>query len=239
MFYTSVKITNNYRIHREDGASLSLYPLLQGFLLSLSLCLDLGIVNTAIVRTGMEKGWKPSFAIGFGSCFGDLLYMSLALYGVGAVFELPAVKWLLWLAGTAVLLVLAGGMIRATLRPQPIPSAAAGENRLPRRSLLRHWLAGAGLALASPTSIVWFAAVAGPIAAGLHVGRGSGLGLFVGGFFAAGLLWSLSVAWLSSRTGLWAGPAIARALSLCSALLFLYFAVKVFWDGWRDLLGAG
>lgn len=71
-------------------------PSLQGFLFSLSLCLDLGLVNVAVLKTGIEKGLRPSFAIGFGSCFGDLFYLTLALLGVSVVFEITWVKRTLW-----------------------------------------------------------------------------------------------------------------------------------------------
>lgn len=211
-------------------------PLLQGFLLSLSLCLDLGVVNTAIMKTGIDQGVKRSFAVGFGSCFGDLLYLCLALLGVGVIFELFAVKLGFWLIGTATLLFLSFKMIRETVRPKRF-----SPDRAPsvKQSLLRCWLTGAGLAMASPTSIAWFALVAGPIVAGMQIGSGPGLAAFVAGFFAAGLLWSFSVALISGLSGSWAGPRLARALSLCSALLFLYFAVKLFWDGWQQVIIGG
>jgi L-lysine exporter family protein LysE/ArgO len=216
-----------------------LLPYAQGFLLSLSLCLDLGMVNVAIIKTGIEKGLKPSFAIGFGSCFGDLLYMSLALLGVGAVFELPAAKWVLWIAGTATLLFLTFKMIRETWRPKAVvgglvAATAAGI------SLPRHFLTGLGLAMASPTAIAWFALVAGPIVTGMNIGHDvPGLLVFAAGFFSAGLLWSFGAAWISSVSGSSAGPQLVRALSFCSALLFLYFAAKVFWDGWDELFRGG
>ncbi|TMV42654.1 lysine transporter LysE [Paenibacillus mesophilus] len=215
-----------------------LLPFAQGFLLSLSLCLDLGMVNVAIIKTGIEKGLKPSFAVGFGSCFGDLLYMSLALLGVGAVFELLPVKWTLWLAGTATLLFLTFKMLRETWRPKAnLPGSAAAAAA--GKSLPRHFLTGLGLAMASPTAIAWFALVAGPIVAGMNIGHGSGLVVFAAGFFSAGLLWSLGAAWISSISGSYAGPKLVRALSFCSALLFLYFAAKVFWDGWTDIIQGG
>jgi L-lysine exporter family protein LysE/ArgO len=217
---------------------LLLLPFAQGFLLSLSLCLDLGMVNVAIIKTGIEKGLKPSFAIGFGSCFGDLLYMSLALLGVGAVFELPPVKWTLWIAGTSMLLFLTCKMLRETWRPktiEPGPAAATAAGK----SLHRHFLSGLGLAMASPTAIAWFALVAGPIVAGMNIGHGPGLLVFAAGFFSAGLLWSLGAAWVSSVSGSWAGPKLVRALSFCSALLFLYFTAKVFWDGWTYIVKGG
>lgn len=48
------------------------YSFMQGLLFSLSLCFDLGMVNVAIVKAGVERGFKSSFMIGFGSCFGEI-----------------------------------------------------------------------------------------------------------------------------------------------------------------------
>ena len=53
-----------------------------GFLLSLSLCLDLGIVNVAAFSTAATRGARPAFVLGVGSCFGDLAYAVIAMLGV-------------------------------------------------------------------------------------------------------------------------------------------------------------
>jgi L-lysine exporter family protein LysE/ArgO len=53
-----------------------------GFLLCLSLCMDLGIVNVAILRAGVNRGFLPSFMIGVGSSFGDLTYAVLSVMGL-------------------------------------------------------------------------------------------------------------------------------------------------------------
>lgn len=204
-----------------------------GFLFSLSLCFDLGMVNVALMKTGIERGFRPSFLMGFGSCFGDLFYLALALLGVSFVFDIPFVKWTLWIAGTIVLLYLTWKMLRDTFRPH-LPKADEAQAAAPA-SPLRHVLTGAGLALSSPTVILWFAAVAGPIVAGMELDGAGGIALFVSGFFAAGLAWSLAVALLSSRFGAAAGPRMAQILSFLSALLFFYFAVNVFWSGLRDI----
>ncbi len=44
-----------------------------GFFLSLSLCLDIGLVNVAILSLTLSHGFKPGFWLGLGSCFGDLV----------------------------------------------------------------------------------------------------------------------------------------------------------------------
>ena len=45
-----------------------------GFFLSLSLCLDIGLVNVACISLTLSHGFRPGFWLGIGSCFGDLAY---------------------------------------------------------------------------------------------------------------------------------------------------------------------
>jgi len=59
---------------------------------------------------------------------------------------------------------------------------------------------------------------------------------FVAGFFSAGLVWSAGVAAMSSLSGSFFKKSMVRVLSFLSALLFLYFAVKVFYGGLKDIL---
>jgi len=205
-----------------------------GFALSLSLCLDLGTVNVAIVREGIARGFWPSFLIGVGSSFGDLTYAVLATTGVALLLGYPAVRWSLWIGGTAVLLYFAATMVRAAVRPKPID--AAEPDGAPRRSLRRSFFWGWGLAVASPTSILWFATVGGSVVAKSPVRGATALTVFLAGFFCAGILWSLGMALLSSASGRRLGPAFVRTISAMSALLFLYFAVTVFLDGYTSLL---
>jgi L-lysine exporter family protein LysE/ArgO len=204
----------------------------EGFLFSLSLCFDLGMVNVALMKTGMERGFKPSFMLGFGSCFGDLFYLSLALLGVSFIFELEAVRWTLWIVGSAVLLYLTYKMLRESWTPTPLQSDGTSPVQ---QSSIRGFLTGAGLALSSPTVIVWFAFVAGPIVAGLNLTSGA-LAMFIAGFFTAGLAWSFGIALASSRFSTIAGPRIVRGLSFASAVLFFYFAMKVFLGGLQALV---
>lgn len=213
--------------------SAAVHSFIQGFLFSLSLCFDLGIVNAAIMKTGIERGVKPSFAIGFGSCFGDLFYLTLALIGVGVVFEITWVKWVLWIVGTFYLCYLTVKMLLETRSPKAL---SAHSSAAPQRTYSKDFWAGAGLAMASPSVIAWFALVAGPIVAGMHLQSSFELACFVLGFFAAGLLWSLAVAVVSSMTGAVFQGTMTRLLSFGSALLFLYFAIRVFWMGLRELV---
>lgn len=174
--------------------------------------------------------------LGLGSCLGDLFYLSMALLGMTFVFELPPVRWALWLAGTAVLLYLAFKMARETIRPHAPVLPANGHSADAPFEGRKHFVRGIALTLSSPSAIAWFAFVAGPIVAGLNITGIPGLFAFAAGFFMASLLWSVFLAYVSSRSGRAFGPKFVRALSLVSALLFVYFAIKVFSGGLEDLL---
>ncbi|MCL6516092.1 LysE family transporter [Alicyclobacillus sp.] len=252
-------------------ADLMLALFVSGFLLSLSLCLDIGIVNVAVIKTGLEKGALPSFLVGLGSAFGDLVYATVSMLGLSALLRSTVVRWALWLGGTVVLLYLSVHMLKETLRPQALAGIAGGragaweagegaDDRLNRRTgpggdgespahgVRREavpggsrwkplWM-GFGLALSSPSAILWFAAVGGSVIAstGQHV-HVRGLAAFFAGFFCAGALWSAAVAYVAGRARHWLGPLAMRAISLVSALLMVYFAVQVFLRGWRTWVG--
>jgi len=203
-----------------------------GFLLSLSLCLDLGLVNVAIVRTALNRGGRAGFLVGVGSCLGDLAYFVAALLGVGALMRWAPARWAIWIGGTLVLLVLAVKMIREVLRPRQL--ALAEDDGGPRKGALQLLGWGLALALASPTAILWFAAVGGSVIAASGGARAH-LIPFAGGFFSAGVVWSAVVAAAAALLQRVGGQKVARALALVSALLFLYFAGVVFVRGWLDV----
>jgi L-lysine exporter family protein LysE/ArgO len=206
-------------------------PAWTGFLLSLSLCLDLGLVNVAVLRTALRQGGTAGFLLGVGSCAGDLIYFTLAVFGAATLMAWPPFRWSLWILGTAVLLFLAWRAGREVLHPKAIDLEEA-RPAVPWSGL---FATGLGLALASPTAILWFAAVGGSVIASFSGGR-SALLKFASGFALAGLLWSFVFAYgLAGLRGV-IGARLARGLSLASTLLFLYFAAVVFVQGLRGVV---
>ena len=204
-----------------------------GFLLSLSLCLDLGIVNVGILRVATQRGGTPAFLVGLGSGVGDLAYALLSVTGITLLLALPGVRWVLWLGGSAVLVLLAAKMLREVFRPhvlavdEPVPA-----ERL--TSPARDFAWGTALALASPSAILWFAAVGGSVIA-THGGDRTVLLPFLAGFWVAGALWSAGLAYGAGALRRVLGARLVQGLSLASAALFVFFAVKVFVDGWKAL----
>ena len=204
-------------------------PAWTGFLLSLSLCLDLGLVNVMLVRTVLRRNATAGFLLGLGSSAGDMIYFALAVFGAAALLEWTLVRWILWVSGTSVLLFLAWRMAREVVSPRTLEFDSAGD--VPSGQL---FVTGMGLALASPTAILWFAAVGGSVIASFSGDR-QALWQFAGGFFAAGILWSAFFAYGVESLRRILGAHLTRLLSLASGLLFLYFAFAVFRDGLRLL----
>jgi L-lysine exporter family protein LysE/ArgO len=207
-----------------------------GFLLYISLCLDLGIVNVAILRAGVERGFLPSFLIGVGSSFGDLTYAILSVMGVSYVLgQYSVFRWILWIGGTLVLIYMTVQMIRASLKPKPLQSS---ENAV--RTADRKWYQdaawGLGLALSSPSVILWFAMVGGSIVASQGDRIKGALTPFLLGFFTASIVWSLFMALLSSEGGKRMGARLHRGFSILSSLLFFYLAVHVFVQGYQEFV---
>jgi len=205
-----------------------------GFLLSLSLCLDLGTVNIAMVRTGIQHGAQPAFMLGLGSSVGDLLYAFVSLVAISFIIQNAVVRWVLWIAGTLALLYLAYRMLKESLRTA---TASDTPDDAPHRLAAgtRHFGYGLGLALSSPSAILWFATVGGSVIASSASGRAALLPFFVG-FFSCGVVWSVVVALISGQGRRVMGPQLMRLCSLGSACLFLYFAIKLFLDGYHTLL---
>jgi L-lysine exporter family protein LysE/ArgO len=217
-------------------------PLLSdGFFLSLSLCLDIGIANVAIISLTLSHGFKPGMMIGLGTCFGDLVYAALALAGMAALLQFDTVRWVVWIGGAIVLLFLTFKMAREALFPAYAPPVE-GEPDLvptPRPSHLRSFMRGTLLAVSSPSAILWFAAVGGALIAKAGATGPGSASVFLIGFFCGGLGWTLFICTLASHGRKRAGTALLRACHVLSAVLFAYFAYSVIVNGYHDLILKG
>jgi L-lysine exporter family protein LysE/ArgO len=208
-----------------------------GFFLSLSLCLDIGLVNVAIISLTLSHGFKPGFWLGLGSCVGDLIYAALALAGMAALLQFESVRWVVWIGGAAILLFLTWKMAREAMSPASAPPVAGEAHaNAPHLSAWRGFLRGVLLAVSSPSAILWFAAVGGALIAKAGATSPATALVFLGGFFLGGLCWTIFICGLGSHGRKRAGTSLLRACHVLSALLFAYFSYSVIVNGYHDLI---
>ncbi|MBB5400835.1 MULTISPECIES: LysE family translocator [Paraburkholderia] len=207
-----------------------------GFFLSLSLCLDIGLVNVAIISLTLSHGFRPGFWLGLGSCVGDLIYAALALAGMAALLQFESVRWVVWIGGAAILLFLTWKMAREAMFPATAPAVAGEGDATAHQSPWRGFLRGVLLAVSSPSAILWFAAVGGALIAKAGATSPTTALIFLGGFFLGGLCWTLFICGLGSHGRKRAGAGLLRACHVLSALLFAYFSYSVIVNGYRDLI---
>lgn len=221
----------------------------KGFLLSLSLCLDIGVVNVALIRTALVRGVRPALLLGLGSALGDLIYALISASAVAAVLQFRGVRFALWLGGSAVLLWLAWRMAREAMHPGALSVSgtstpnARDEQLSPRDRTAQDpslndradFRRGVALALASPSALLWFAAVGGSVIAA-NAGSRAALLPFLAGFAAGGIAWGVALAITVGRSRHLIGRKTIVGLSVVSALLFVYFAIDVFVRGYGEFV---
>ncbi|MFK3681967.1 LysE family translocator [Pseudomonas sp. NPDC088890] len=207
-------------------------PFSNGFLLSLSLCLDIGIANIAMITLAMQRGFVQGFWLGLGTCVGDLVYAVAALAGMTVLLQFETVRWVLWLGGSVLLVWFAVKMLLAAWRGGHVD----GRAEVVVESGWREFLRGIFLAMSSPSAILWFAAVGGVLISRSGAGSVLDAGLFLSGFFAAGLLWCVSLCGVASHGGRLLGDRLLTWSYLLSAAIFCYFAVYVIVSGYREFI---
>ena len=209
-----------------------------GFFLSLSLCLDIGIANVAIISLTLSHGFKPGLCSGLAPVSAICSTPRLLSRAWRRCCNSSAVRWVVWIGGAIVLLFLTWKMAREALYPASAPPVE-GEADLatPRPSHAASFLRGALLAVSSPSAILWFAAVGGAlIAKAGATSRDQRVGV------SQRLLLSADSAGrsLSARSRATAANAQAdgllRVCHVLSALLFAYFSYSVIVNGYHDLI---
>jgi len=204
-----------------------------GFLLSLSLCLDIGIANIAMITLAMQRGYFHGFWLGMGTCMGDLAYALLALAGMAVLLQYEAVRWILWIGGGAMLLWFAGKMLMAAFRKASELNVSETHQYRP---LLREFGRGVVLAMSSPTAILWFATVGGALISRMGQHSVTATSWFLSGFFIAGMFWTCVLCLVGSFGGKLLGQRLLKYSYIASALIFSYFALYVIVSGYRDFM---
>jgi L-lysine exporter family protein LysE/ArgO len=196
--------------------------LVSGWLIGLAIALPVGPVITEIIRRGLRAGFLAGWLVGLGAAASHAILVSLTLLGVVALLDRPIWHTVLGGAGILVLGYLGVDAMRASADP-PIAEDAARAGR--------PFLAGFGIGISNPITLLWFLTVGGALIAA-H--RGGGPGLLAVGFgvsFICGVLcWDTVVAYLAGRGRRWMGARTLRVINVAAGSVFLGFAIRL---GWR------
>ncbi|QXI26107.1 LysE family translocator [Pseudomonas vanderleydeniana] len=204
-----------------------------GFFLSLSLCLDIGLANIAMITLAMQRGFLQGFWLGLGTCFGDLIYAILALVGMTVLLQFTWVKWTLWIGGSALLIYFA---IRMIINAWQNHASIQGSEQASKRSGGKEFLRGIFMAVSSPSAILWFAAVGGTLISRSGAGGLGNASLFLAGFFVAGVCWCVGVCTAASHGGKLLGDRMLKYSYIASAVIFAGFAVYVIGTGYQEFI---
>lgn len=207
---------------------------ISGFLLGLSMVLDLGTANVALIRTGIIKGFLAALLFALGTTVGDMVYAVCSVFGIAALLQSSSIfQWILWIVGTGVLLFLAYHSIRDAFKPKTL-NIKEGEGK--KHNLFQQFLLGMGIGLSAPTTLLWFATVGGSVVSTVVGGISfNDLMPFFIGFLSISVIWGVVLAYVSSLGGKMLGGKMMKGLSLVSGLLFLGFAGYVFINGLNQL----
>jgi len=138
---------------------LEKFTLLQNILLGLTLAAPIGPVNVEIIKRGLNSGFRQAFLTGAGAMCADATYLTLIFFGLAAFLNNAAMKLVLGVAGSFILIYLGSLSAKDFFRKTVVSDDK-------QRRLFKHsFVAGFALAISSPMTIVWWTGVFGALLA--------------------------------------------------------------------------
>lgn len=134
------------------------FTLLQNILLGLTLAAPIGPVNMEIIKRGLNFGFRQAFLTGAGAMCADATYLTLIFFGLAAFLNNTAMKLVLGVAGSFILIYLGFLSAKDFFRKTVVSDDK-------RRFFKYSFVAGFALAISSPMTIVWWTGVFGALLA--------------------------------------------------------------------------
>ncbi len=143
------------------------------------------------------------------------------MLGVVTLLDRPVWHTVLGLGGVIVLGYLGLDAFRGSRTPFPSEGAAAPGHP---------FLAGFGIGIMNPITLLWFLTVGGALITTQAGGRTGGLAVAFGVSFIVGVLcWDTVIAALAGAGRRWMGPRTLRTLNTIAGLVFVGFALRLLW----------
>lgn len=216
-------------------SDLSGATIINGLILGWSVAWPPGPINAEMIRRALMPrsqggGFWAAWQLGLGACTGDFIWALGVAAGAGALLASPRLHLLLGIVSFLLLLFLALSFARGAWKEyrthiQPDETVSA-----PPSVRSRGYLLGFILALTSPWNVgFWFAVVGGQGAAQGHT-------TFLGSLILAAAVVAGAICWtivlctaLKMGARVFARPAWQIGTQVVSALVMIFFAVRLVW----------
>lgn len=217
------------------------------FVLGFMVAVPPGSVTLVAAQRTLRFGFPNGLAFQFGSCVADSLYIVLVYAGVAALIaDNRPLRVVLWCASGALL----AWMAYDALRAKPAPAAAAGREPAGAASAAGRddadpgrktaFLAGIGVTLLNPVTIVGWIALAGNffLLRRADIGGDPVRFLIVLAAMIVGVqVWFVPLLWIISRTGAFLGDRMISLLVKASGVFLGILSALAFWSVLKEVVG--
>ena len=191
---------------------------LSGIALGFTVAAPLGPVNLAVIRRGLASGFLPAWLLGLGAAIADAIYVVLVFIGLAPIFEHSfAFRLAMRSVGGAFLVYLgvSGMHARQTLSIEPST-----------RAELPPFVAGFGITLLNPMTVVSWAAIGGAFFAMFAVDANIANGVVLASsVFLGSVFWSGAVALTVHFARRLVNARALRVVSVVASLALIAFGV--------------
>ncbi|HVJ33708.1 MAG TPA: LysE family transporter [Terriglobia bacterium] len=187
------------------------------FGLGIAFCAPPGTVMSESIRRGLKGGFWATLRLQMGSLIGDATWAIIGLAGAGLLVQQPLIKILLMGLGAILLGYLACCAARDAWRGQGILPAANAALKASKGD----FITGVLLSLTNPTSVAYWLALGGALAAlGIEHPGLPHYAVFFVGFMIACLVWSFLTAGVIAWGRRLLNPRFYRWINgICAVLL--------------------
>jgi len=224
--------------------------LIKGIFLGLTLSILVGPIVFALLQTAIERGFRAGMMVGLGVWVSDILYISLAYFGVSYIVAITEYEGFEEILGTIGGLTLIGfGLTTLFTKPPPMPNEQESaediiDEQLPksldfddddginRPGYFSLWLKGFLINTLNPFTVFFWTGVTGTMVAGQDFTDQDAL-IFFGGIFATVMSIDILKIWAAKAVRHLLKPnAILRLRQVSGVALALFgvvLMVRVFW----------
>lgn len=187
-----------------------------------------GAVTAETFRRGARGGFAPALGVQVGSLVGDVTYAMLALAGLAALAQIPALQFALGAFSALFLMYLAWSSFQSARAPVVVAphGSRVAAVILPKDERRSAILSGMAISLTNPWAIAFWLSLGGALASlGVANGGPVAIAFFFASFMLGVVAWSFALAVFVGRMHRLMPPSVFRIISVVCAFALGAFGV--------------